>query len=192
MEILALAWIGAKYVIRLTLRIVQFGVRGATYKRRRSKEDAMRINKLFLLIGWIVSCFLFFEVAAHASEWDEATKITFSQPVQVPRHTLAPGTYLFKRADTNDQNIVQIFNADGNVLYGTFMTNPTTRPEAAGNTEVLLAKQAEGEPYVLLKWFYPGRLTGDEFIYPKAQEQQLAQDRHEDIVAGEHAAVSGD
>jgi hypothetical protein len=55
----------------------------------------MKINKLCLLIGWIVSCFLFFEVAAHASEWDEATKITFNQPVQVPGHTLAPGTYLF-------------------------------------------------------------------------------------------------
>jgi hypothetical protein len=152
----------------------------------------MRINKLYLLIGWIVSCFLFFEVAAHASEADEATKLTFNQPVQVPGHTLAPGTYLFKLATTNDENIVQIFNADGDILYGTFMTNATMRPKLTGNTEVILAKQAEGEPYALLKWFYPGRLTGNEFLYPKAQERQLAQDQHEDIVAGQHAAESGD
>ena len=152
----------------------------------------MRINKLYLLIGWVVSCFLFFEVAAHASEADEATKITFNQPVQVPAHTLAPGTYLFKLATTEDQNIVQIFNADGNVLYATLMTNATTRSKATGNTEVILAKQPEGEPYALLKWFYPGRLTGEEFLYPKAQEQQLAQDRHEDIVAGQQMTESGD
>jgi hypothetical protein len=86
---------------------------------------------------------------------------------------------------------VQIFNAGGNVLYATRMTNATTRPEATGHTEVVLAQQPEGEPYALLKWFYPGRLTGNEFRYRKAQEQQLAHDRHEDIVAGEHP-VAGD
>lgn len=152
----------------------------------------MRINKLYLFIGWLLTCFLFFEVAAHADELNEATQITFSQPVQVPGHTLPPGTYLFKLADVDSQNVVQIFNANGTVLYASVMTIPTVRPKATGNTEVTLAEQPEGEPYALLTWFYPGRLTGKEFLYPKTQELQLAQDRHEDIVTGEHAYVSGD
>jgi hypothetical protein len=39
-----------------------------------------KINKLYLLIAWIVSCFLFFEVAAHADERPEAATLTISQP----------------------------------------------------------------------------------------------------------------
>ena len=152
----------------------------------------MRINKLYLFIGWIVTCFLFFEVAAHADEVNEATQMTFSQPVQVPGHTLPAGTYLFKLAPVDSENIVQIFNADGTVLYASAMTIPVVRPEATGDTQVTLAEQTDGEPYALLKWFYPGRLTGKEFVYPKTQEQQLAQDRHENILAGEHSSESGD
>ena len=152
----------------------------------------MRINKLYLLIGWIVSCFLFFEVAAHADDLNEATQMTFSQPVQVPGHTLPAGTYLFKLAPVDSENVVQIFNAKGTVLYASATTIPTLRPESTGETEVTLAEHHNGEPYALLKWFYPGRLTGREFVYPKAQEQQLAQDRHENILADEHRSESGD
>lgn len=152
----------------------------------------MRINKLYLLIAWVVSCFLFFEVAAHADEVNEATQLTFSQPVQVPGHTLPAGTYLFKLAPVDSENVVQIFNADGTVLYASGVTIPTVRPQATGDTEVTLAEQTDGTPYALLKWFYPGRLTGREFVYPKAQEQQLAQDRHENILAGAHGSESGD
>ena len=152
----------------------------------------MRINKLYLFIGWIVSCFLFFEVAAHADEVNEATQMTFSQPVQVPGHTLPAGTYLFKLAPVDSKNVVQIFNAEGTVLYASAVTIPTVRPQATGDTEVTLAEQTQGTPNALLRWFYPGRLTGREFVYPKAQEQQLAQDRHENILAGEHSSESGD
>jgi len=35
-----------------------------------------------------------------------------------------------------------------------------------------------------LKWFYPEQTTGNEFVYPKDQEKELAQDRQEIIVAG--------
>ena len=152
----------------------------------------MRINKLYLLIGWIVSCFLFFEVAAHADEANEATQMTFSQPVQIPGRTLPAGTYLFKLAPVDSENIVQIFSADGTVLYGSAVTIPTVRPRGTGETQVTLAEQTDGVPYALLKWFYPGRLNGRELVYPKAQEQQLAQDRHENLLAGEHSSESGD
>jgi hypothetical protein len=41
-----------------------------------------------------------------------------------------------------------------------------------------LAEPASGEP-ILVKWFYPGRLTGHEFVYHKEQEQQIAQAKQE-------------
>lgn len=151
----------------------------------------MRINKLCLLVGWAISCFLFFEVAAHADDFDESSKMTFSQPVQIPGQTLAAGTYVFKLANAEDRNIVEIFSADEKTLYATVMTNPTIRQEATADTVVTFAEQGQSGPYVLLKWFYPGRTTGNEFIYPQPEKQQLAQDQQVNINATEHPE-SGD
>lgn len=155
------------------------------------KSEMLKLNKLYLLIGWIVSCFLFFEVAAHADEWNDETKLTFSQPIQIPGHVLPAGTYVFKLADTNDRHVVQIFNADGTQLLATAMAVATSRPEPTGATMITLAQPPQGGPEALLKWFYPGALTGNEFIYPKRQELQLAQGRHQDIAA-KQPAESGD
>src|SRR5947209_16133455 len=41
------------------------------------------------------------------------------------------------------------------------------------------------EPDALLKWFYPGRDTGHEFVYSGQQEKQLAQDTQQTIVANQ-------
>lgn len=147
----------------------------------------LKLNNLYLLIGWVVSCFLFFEVAAHADEWNQETKLTINQPIQIPGRVLPAGTYVFKLADANDRHVVQIFSADGTQLIATAMAVATSRPETTGVTIITLAQQQQGGPAVLLKWFYPGTLTGNEFIYPKQQELQLAQDRHEDIVANQPA-----
>lgn len=151
----------------------------------------LKLNKLYLLVAWIVSCFLFFEVAAHADEWNQETKLTFNQPIQIPGRLLPAGTYVFKLADTDDRHIVQVFNADGTQPLATAMAVPARRSEPTGVTMITLAQQPQGGAEVLLKWFYPGSLTGNEFIYPKQQELQLAQDRHQDIMANQ-PAESGD
>ncbi len=151
----------------------------------------LKLNKLYLLIAWAVSCFLFFEVAAHADEWDESTKMTFSQPVQIPGHMLSAGTYLFKLANSQtDRNIVQVFNADGTELYATVMTIPTTRREVSGETVLIMAQEPQRN--ALLKWFYPGREDGQEFVYPKQEQTQLAQDQHHTLVVNENGSESGD
>jgi hypothetical protein len=151
----------------------------------------LRLNKLYLLIGWAISCLLFFEVAAHADERDESTKMTFSQPVQIPGRTLPAGTYLFKLVNSeNDRNVVQVFNADGTKLYTTVMAIPTTRREISGDTVLIMAQEPQGD--ALLKWFYPGREDGQEFVYPKQQETQLAQDQQHTLVVNENGSESGD
>ena len=151
----------------------------------------LKMNKFYILIAWAISCFLFFEVAAHADERDEYTKMSFSQPVQIPGQVLPAGTYVFKLADSEDRTFVQIFNADRTVLYTTVGTIPTSRREPTGDTVVTFAEQDQGTPNVLLKWFYPGRTTGHEFVYPKQERQQLAQERHVDISADQRP-LSGD
>jgi hypothetical protein len=79
-------------------------------------------------------------------------------------------------------NLVRVFNADGTRLYATLQTVPAERTNPSGNTIVTLAEQSDEKPAALLKWFYPGRTTGHEFIYPKQEKQQLAQSRQETIV----------
>ena len=143
-----------------------------------------RINKLWVIVGMAIAYCLFFEIAANADVLNQETIITFNQPVDIPGHTLPAGKYVFKVADNvTDQNIVQIFNADGTKLDATVETNPTIRHNATSNTAITLAEQKPGSPDSLLKWFYPGRLTGRQFVYPTQEDQQLAQDQHVTVTA---------
>lgn len=135
----------------------------------------MRIHKLYIAIGLLIAFGVFFELAAHADETNESTKITFSAPVQIPGRLLPAGTYLFEQADPNaDLKVIQIFNAERTVLYATVQTVATERTEPTGDTAMTLAEPESGNP-ILVKWFYPGREIGHEFVYPKEQEQEIAQ-----------------
>jgi hypothetical protein len=145
----------------------------------------MKLNKGYFAIGLAMAFGLFFEITAHADEADETTTITFSAPVQIPGRVLPAGTYLFRLADNgSDPNVVQIYNPDGTKLYAMLQTMATERQEAADDTTVTLAEQGSGKTDALLKWYYPGSLTGHEFRYSARQEKQLAQDKQETIAAG--------
>src|ERR1700688_2746345 len=97
----------------------------------------MKIHKLYITLGLMVAFVLFFEFAAHASEANESTKITFSAPIQIPGMVLPAGTYLFQQAEADsDLNVIQIFNADRSVLYATLQTASTERMEPTGGTTI--------------------------------------------------------
>jgi Protein of unknown function (DUF2911) len=152
----------------------------------------MEINKSYIAVGLIIALSLFFGLAAHADEADESTTITFSQPIQIPGRVLPAGTYVFKLAGTDDLNAVQVFNADRTVLYASLQTIATDRPEPTDHTVVALAEQGAGQPDVLLKWFYPGRETGKEFLYPQQKEKELAQDKQQTVMATRPTASNSD
>ena len=153
----------------------------------------MKISKAYIILGLVIAFTCFFELAAHADESDRASTITFSQPVQIPGQVLPAGSYLFKLASPDvDQNIVQVFNSDGTVLYATLQTAEAERREPAEDTTVTLAEQESGQPDVLLTWFYPGRDIGNEFLYSKQTEKELAHDRKETIVANHQTVPNSD
>ena len=135
----------------------------------------MFINKFCIALGFVIAFVAFFELAAHADARNESTAITFSAPVQIPGKVLPAGTYVFEDADPEaNLNVVQIFSSDRKVLYATVETIPTDRLQPAGDTTVTLAKPEDGTPEMLVKWFYPGTLTGHQFVYSKQQEKQIA------------------
>jgi hypothetical protein len=153
----------------------------------------MKINKGYIAIGLVIAFALFFELAAHADESDEATFMTFSVPVQIPGHVLPAGTYLFERADHGSEpNVVQVFSSDRTILYGMFLTIATERQDPTGDTTVTLAQPESGGTPVLVKWFYPGRDIGHEFVYSKQTEQELARDHQQTIVAGQATSSNSD
>jgi hypothetical protein len=153
----------------------------------------MKINKSYIVVGLIIAFTLIFELVAHADMGDQLSIVTFSDPIQIPGQVLPAGTYLFKLANSDsDRNIVQVFNADRTVLYATLQTITAQRQEPTDDTAVTFAEQGGGKPEVLLKWFYPGRETGNEFLYSKEKEKELAQDRQRTIVANQHAVPDSD
>jgi len=152
----------------------------------------MTFSKLSMIAGFIIAFALIFELAAHADEGNELTRLTFSQPVQVPGRILPAGTYEFVLASQSSRDIVRIFNADGTELFATIQTIPTERARETDGTSVTLAQRPDGQPAALVTWFYPGTETGHEFIYSKPVETELSQEARRTLVDEHGTMVNSD
>jgi hypothetical protein len=103
---------------------------------------------------------------ASASEWDQKTIVTFSNPVEISGKVLPAGTYVFKLLDSSsNRDIVQIMNRDENKTYALEFTVPDYRLEPADRTVITFEERAGGAPEALHRWFYPGETIGHEFLY---------------------------
>ncbi len=138
---------------------------------------------LAVIFSIVLSCMVVLP-AALADEWNQATEMKFSEPVEIPGKVLPAGTYWFVLADNQgDRQTVQIFNADRSKLYATEDTAATERLHSTNNVEIKFAERPHQQPEALLQWYYPGRLTGHEFMYRGKSEQGLMRDAKQDIVA---------
>src|SRR5579864_2281646 len=104
--------------------------------------------------------------AIRASERDQATQLTFTQPVQIPGNVvLPPGTYWFTIAESpSNRNIVRVFDINWQPITTTIAAS-TEHARPSDNTLLTFAERSADQPYVLLKWYYPGNTTGHEFVY---------------------------
>jgi hypothetical protein len=122
--------------------------------------------------------------SAHATEYNQMTELSFSASVEIPGMTLPAGTYWFVlKDDRSNRDIVQIFSADRSQLEATLLTLPTDRQQPTPRTEVKFAERPNQKPEALLKWFYPGLLTGHEFVYSTKHEQEFTSDAKRDEIA---------
>jgi hypothetical protein len=139
--------------------------------------------KVFAVIFcWVLSCAVLLP-AARADAWNQKTKMIFAQPVELPGGVLPAGTYWFLLLDNHyDRNIVQVFSEDWSYLYATLSTIPTDRQQATDETEIKFAERPYDKPEALLKWYYPGLLTGHEFLYSRKQQKELAHDGRQDVL----------
>ena len=107
---------------------------------------------------------------ARADEWNRKTKVTFTEPVEVPgvgAQILPAGTYVFKIMDSlSDRHIVQIMNEAEDHVFSTILAIPNYRLKVTDKTVMTFRERAEGSPEAIRAWFYPGRQWGEEFVYP--------------------------
>jgi hypothetical protein len=119
-----------------------------------------------------------------ADEWDQKTTLTFDQPVEVPGKVLPAGSYVFKLADSqSNRRVVQIFSADEKHLYATVLGITKDRLEPADKTIVTFEERSTGAPEAVKTWFYPGEVSGIQFVYHKQRALQLATNTNESVPA---------
>jgi hypothetical protein len=130
------------------------------------------VNKskwLIVTFCLVVLCAMVAPSTLKADDWDQATKLTFSEPVEVPGQVLPAGTYWFTLANTDTyRHIVQIWNADRTHLLTTVVAIPDYRTQPKGVTVVRFEERRSGQPEAIRSWFYPGASFGAQFVYPKS------------------------
>jgi len=147
------------------------------------KEVAVLRN--FFTIAFLLA-FLIVLPAARADESNQATKLTFKQPVQIPGRVLPAGTYWFVLpVDITEHHLVHIFGSDRTTLYATVITIDAERLRTNDKTAFTFVERGSEQPPAIVSWFYPGRVDGHEFLYPQQVEKELAKDKHDTVVAGD-------
>jgi hypothetical protein len=129
--------------------------------------------------------------AARAGSFRQLTKLTFSRAVRIPDHRVLPaGTYWFETLGSNlAPNSVLIYNKKLMRVEAALLTIPTYRAKTRGRTEITLAGGIHNQPPALLKWFYPGRHTGQEFIYSPRTEHRIRREVARNIVGKPYASA---
>ena len=144
----------------------------------------MKMIRALSIVFCIFTVGLFLLPNARADEWNKKTKVTFSQPVEIPGgKILAAGTYVFKLVDSqSNRNIVRIFNEDETTVVTTILAIPNYRLHPTTETVLTFKERAAGTPQAMRAWFYPGQNFGQEFVYPKARATELSKITNEPIL----------
>lgn len=108
---------------------------------------------------------------AHADQWNKETVVTFSNPVEVPGKVLPAGTYVFKIANSQDRQVVQIFTQNPRRVLATIEAIPDYRVQTTDKPVISFEERPSGQPEALRSWFYPGENYGVHFVYPESTRE---------------------
>jgi hypothetical protein len=143
----------------------------------------MKTQNIFITLGLALVSVIMLPTA-HANVYDQASKLTFNQPVQIPGRVLPAGTYWFILANINSRNTVQVYNSDRSTLYASILTVDAARLKITDKTEMTLAERGAMQPDAIVTWFYPGDNSGHQFIYSMPEKQELARAKLQTITVG--------
>lgn len=144
------------------------------------------------IIGGVLALALVaFVPHARADERNQASQLTFSQPIELPgNHIIPAGTYWFIVPDNMDSGqTVQVFNADRTQLLLTLETISTQRQNVTDDTQLTFGRVGN-RPLMLTSWFYPGEPFGHEFVYSPQQESRLSEGSQITVMARSGSSTS--
>ena len=120
-----------------------------------------------------------------ADEYDKKTVVTFSQPTEVPGIVLQPGKYVIKLLNSSsNRHIAEIMNERMDHLYALTFTVAAERVNRSDKTVLTFYEGTNGQPPAIRRWFWPGDLTGQEFLYPKDQAARIAAATQQKVAEG--------
>jgi hyperosmotically inducible protein len=123
-----------------------------------------------------------FATTAMGSAWNQKTKMTVNQPIEVPGMALPAGEYIFETVDsTSDNQIVEIKDAETGESLRTVLTIPNKRLNSIQGAEFRFYETAPDKAPALRAWFYPGREYGHEFVYPESRALELARETRRNV-----------
>ena len=135
------------------------------------------LNKRAAVIGCLTLAVLFAApTLTRGDEWNLMTRFSITHPFEVPGMVLQPNTrYVIRLLDSpSTRNVVQIYNEDQTKLLTMFQAISAERLEPTDKTLFTFMEMQPGYPLPIKDWFYPGRLHGLEFVYPKEQAATIA------------------
>lgn len=145
----------------------------------RKKIEKIMVAAFCLAVVWLVTA-----PAVHADDWDKATRITMSQPFEVPGMILPAGTYIVKLVDLpGERHVVRFLSEDESTVYATLIGIPDFRLEPTDKTAITFYESELNRPQALHNWFYPGHRFGIEFAYPKKRAVEIATAVEEPVIA---------
>jgi hypothetical protein len=143
----------------------------------------MSSSKVFRAILGLSLAATFYASTAQAQPEDKRTYFTFSGPVALPGVTLPAGRYVFRIVDTTTtRKVIQVLSDDEKKPYAMANTIPDQRRDPAKDATVSFYETPAGTPAAVKSWWYPGESIGYQFIYPRAQARQIAQNTHKAVL----------
>jgi len=128
----------------------------------------MQSRTIIFAIGLMLGLTLLSGPNLQANTLDKKTIIMFPEPMEIPGMVLPAGEYVVKRADGSLPNVIRFTNMDETEVFATVHAIPTQRSTPSDKVEIVTEERPVGSPEAIKKWFYPGELTGAEFVYPKS------------------------
>lgn len=124
---------------------------------------------------------------ATAGEWDKKTVVTFNQPVEIPGQVLEPGTYtltVINLLTGGGPDYIAVADETGQHIYRIVSATPVYHDNPFSwiafppeHTIITFEERTGNSPQAIKDWFYPGKLTGEEFIYPKLAPVQTPSEK---------------
>jgi hypothetical protein len=122
---------------------------------------------------------------ASAGERNKKTMVIFSQSVELPGIVLPAGTYVFRLLDLpGARGVVEVSNEENRVL-ATILAIPRITATPHEKPWVAFSERPDGCPMAIHEWFYPGQVSGLEFVFPKIRAVELAREARQPVLSAE-------